>query len=191
MLEDSESIGPAELNRLFARCFSDHPQDHFALAVSGGSDSTALMVLMAEWIVQSGQSLQACTVITVDHRLRPESASEAEAVARQAAALGLRHATLVWEGDKPRTGLQAAARVARYRLMAAYARAHGIGTILSAHTLDDQAETLLMRLARGSGLDGLAGIAPAARLGSLRLLRPLLDTPKARLRATLEARRIP
>jgi tRNA(Ile)-lysidine synthase len=156
------------------------------------------MVLMAEWMVQSGRSLQACTVLTVDHRLRPESASEVEAVARQAAALGLRHATLVWEGDKPRTGLQAAARAARYRLMAAYARAHGIGTILTAHTLDDQAETLLMRLARGSGLDGLSAMAPIGPLPNsesldgdrLVIARPLLEMSKARLQATLRQRGI-
>ena len=202
MLEDSESIGPAELDRLFARCFADHPPGRFALAVSGGSDSTALMVLMAEWISQkidqAGRSLDACTVLTVDHRLRPESAAEAEAVARQAAALGFRHATLVWDGDKPRTSLQAAARAARYRLMAAYARAHDIGTILTAHTQDDQAETLLMRLARGSGLDGLSAMAPIGPLPNsvsidgdrLFIARPLLEVSKARLQAILRRRGI-
>jgi tRNA(Ile)-lysidine synthase len=198
MSEDSESIGTGELDRLFGRCFADRPHDRFALAVSGGSDSTALMVLMAEWIGQSGRSLQVCTVLTVDHRLRPESASEAEAVARQAAALGLRHATLVWDGDKPRTGLQAAARAARYRLMAAYARANGIGTICTAHTQDDQAETLLMRLARGSGLDGLAAMAPIGPLPNsespdgdrLVIARPLLEMSKMRLQAILRRRGI-
>ena len=134
------------------------------LAISGGSDSTALMVLLADWLGRARSSAGAFTVLTVDHRLRPESAAEAGAVARQAAALGYAHATLVWDGDKPPTGLQAAARAARYRLMADYARAHGIGTILTAHTLDDQAETLLMRLARGSGLDGLSAMAPLAPL---------------------------
>jgi tRNA(Ile)-lysidine synthase len=198
MLEDSESIGPAELDRLFARCFADRPHDRFALAVSGGSDSTALMVLMAEWIASTGRRLETCTVLTVDHRLRPESASEAEAVARQAAALGLRHATLVWDGDKPRTGLQAAARAARYGLMAAYARAHGIGAILTAHTQDDQAETLLMRLARSSGLDGLSAMARIGPLPNgesvdgdrLGIARPLLEVSKARLQATLRQRGI-
>ena len=121
----------------------------------------------------------------------PESAAEAEAVAGLAARLGFRHATLVWEGPKPQTGLQAAAREARYRLMGDHLRARATPTLLTAHTRDDQAETLLMRLARGSGLDGLAGIAPSARLGPLRVLRPLLDIPKSRLRATLEARGIP
>jgi tRNA(Ile)-lysidine synthase len=201
MPETSESIERDELDGLFARLFADRPQMRCALAVSGGSDSTALMVLLAEWIAQrtgqgteqAGRSLDAFTVLTVDHRLRPESAAEAQAVARQACALGLRHAVLVWEGDKPNTGLQAAARAARYRLMADYARAHDIGLILMAHTEDDQAETLLMRLARGSGLDGLGAMAPIAPLQdgeSLLIARPLLCVPKTRLQASLRRRGI-
>jgi tRNA(Ile)-lysidine synthase len=117
-------------------------------------------------------------------------------VADRAAALGFRQAILTWEGPKPRTGIQAAARAARYRLMCAYMCAHDARTLLTAHTLDDQAETLLMRLARGSGLDGLAAMAPWSKVGScrgngaLRIVRPLLGVAKARLRATLEARGI-
>ena len=131
-------------------------------------------------------------VLTVDHRLRPESAAEAEAVAAPPRELGFRHATLVWEGPKPHTGVQAAARAARYRLMGEHARAHGLASLLTAHTLDDQAETLLMRLARGSGLDGLAGHGSRSRrLGGLRLVRPLLDVPKSRLLATLRQRAHP
>jgi tRNA(Ile)-lysidine synthase len=197
MSETSESIGPDDVDGLFARCFADRPQKGCALAVSGGSDSTALMVLLAEWLGRntdrSGRSFGAFTVLTVDHGLRPESAAEAHAVARQARALGFSHATLAWEGDKPSTGLQAAARTARYRLLADYARAHDIGLILTGHTEDDQAETLLMRLARGSGLDGLGAMAPIALLHdgeSLLLGRPLLDVPKARLQASLRQRGI-
>jgi tRNA(Ile)-lysidine synthase len=180
-----------ELDGLFAPLLAGHAGEGVALAVSGGSDSTALMVLFADWLRQRGSNFAHHTVLTVDHRLRPKSSAEAEAVASLAAGLGFRHATLVWEGAKPQTGLQAAAREARYRLMGEHARANGIAALLTAHTLDDQAETLLMRLARGSGLDGLAAIAPSARLGLLLLLRPLLDTPKVRLRATLQARHIP
>src|SRR6185436_9532857 len=121
MSEHGESIGRDELNGLFARFLVDRPKMRCALAVSGGSDSIALLVLLAEWIGQVGRSFDAFTVLTVDHRLRPESAAEAQAVARQASALGLRHVTLPWEGEKPRTGLQAAARAARYRLIADYA----------------------------------------------------------------------
>jgi tRNA(Ile)-lysidine synthase len=187
----NDPIRPDELDGLFAARLEAHAGEGVALAVSGGSDSTALMVLFADWLRQRGADPAAHIVLTVDHRLRAQSAAEAEAVAGLAAKLGLRHATLVWEGPKPQTGLQAAAREARYRLMGDHLRARGIDGLLTAHTRDDQAETLLMRLARGSGLDGLAGIAPSARLGPLRVLRPLLDIPKARLRATLEARHIP
>jgi tRNA(Ile)-lysidine synthase len=151
------------------------------------------MVLLAEWISETSGSFDSFTVLTVDHRLRPDSAAEAQAVGRQAAALGFGHATLVWEGDKPKTGLQAAARTARYRLMADYACAHDISLILTAHTQDDQAETLLMRLARGSGLDGLsamAAITPLQDDESLLIARPLLDVPKARLVASLRKRGI-
>ena len=186
----NDPIRRDELDGLFAILSSGHSDAAAALAVSGGSDSTALMVLFADWLRQRGSDPAAHTVLTVDHGLRPESAVEAAAAARLAGTLGFRHATLVWEGAKPHTGLQAAAREARYRLMGAYAQANGIATLLTGHTLDDQAETLLMRLARGSGLDGLAGMAPLGRLGSLWIARPLLDTPKARLRATLEARGI-
>jgi tRNA(Ile)-lysidine synthase len=186
----NDPIRRDELDGLFAILSSGHSDAAAALAVSGGSDSTALMVLFADWLRQRGSDPAAHTVLTVDHGLRPESAVEAAAAARLAGTLGFRRATLVWEGAKPHTGLQAAAREARYRLMGAYAQANGIATLLTGHTLDDQAETLLMRLARGSGLDGLAGMAPLGRLGSLWIARPLLDTPKARLRATLEARGI-
>ena len=197
MADNTLSIEADELDGLFAGLFADRGHRRCALAVSGGSDSSALMVLIAEWMAQgteqAGRSLDACIVLTVDHRLRPESSAEVQAVARQASALGLGHATLVWEGDKPMTGLQAAARAARYRLMADYARAHDIGLILTAHTEEDQAETLLMRLARGSGLDGLGAMAPRAPLQdgeSLRIARPLLDVPKARLQASLRRRGI-
>jgi len=186
----SNPIRPDELDGLFAALSRGHADDAVVLAVSGGSDSTALMVLFADWLRQGGRDPAAHTVLTVDHGLRPDSAVEAAAVCRLAATLGFRQTTLVWEGVKPQTGLQAAARAVRYRLMGEYARANGIATLLTGHTLDDQAETLLMRLARGSGLDGLAGMAAPGRPGPLRIARPLLDTPKSRLRATLEARGI-
>lgn len=156
------------------------------LAVSGGPDSTALLLLAARWraSVATGPRLIA---VTVDHRLRAESAQEAVAVGRLAAKLGVAHQTVHWSEPKPETGLQAAARAARYRLLSAAAREGGAFHILTAHTLDDQAETVLMRLARGSGLTGLAGMARATPLGGpITLVRPLLDTAKARLIATLD-----
>jgi tRNA(Ile)-lysidine synthase len=175
------------------------PAAGVALAVSGGSDSTALMVLFAEWLAQSGQSPADAFVLTVDHGLRPASRSEAEWVARMAAGLGFRHAILPWSGAKPKTGVQAAARAARYRLLAEFMAGTGRRVLMTAHTADDQAETLLMRLARGSGLDGLAAMAPTAPLeaarcgrgGKIVLVRPLLDVAKASLKAALVARGVP
>lgn len=167
------------------------------IAVSGGPDSTALLVLAARWraALKNGPTLVA---VTVDHGLRPESAREARAVKRLAARLGVRHRTLRWTGRKPSTGLQEQARLARYRLLAAAARGAGARHVLTAHTLDDQAETVLLRMARGSGLTGLGAMAREARLayatpkrgagaGEIVLVRPLLDVPKARLIATLAA----
>jgi tRNA(Ile)-lysidine synthase len=202
MPDPAEPIRPDELDGLFARFFPAPAPERAALAVSGGSDSTALMVLFADWLRQAGRSSPGDhVVLTVDHGLRPESAAESRAVAARATALGFPHAVLGWQGPKPATGVQAAARAARYRLIAEYARANAIALVLTGHTADDQAETLIMRLARGSGLDGLAAMAPlgafpvpdaaSACASPLRLARPLLEVPKARLRATLESRGIP
>jgi tRNA(Ile)-lysidine synthase len=125
--------------------------------------------------------------VTVDHGLRPEAAAEADLVAGMAASLGLRHRTLRWIGEKPRSDLQNAARTARYALLLAAAHAEDADTLLTAHTLDDQAETFLLALARGSGVYGLAGMPSERRMNDIRILRPLLPIPKARLIATLRA----
>ncbi len=165
------------------------------LAVSGGPDSTALLVLAARW-AKARKRPPKLLAITVDHGLRAAAAGEAAAVKRLANRLGVTHRTLRWRGAKPKSGLQEAAREARYRLLAQAAAQAGYEHILTAHTLDDQAETVLFRLARGSGLSGLAGMAHAAPLpargaGRFFLFRPLLRLPKARLIATLEAAGIP
>ena len=123
---------------------------------------------------------------TVDHGLRAHSRAEAEAVGALAARLGLRHELLVWEGRKPATGIEAAARRVRYRLLGDLARRLAAFHVATAHTLDDQAETVLMRLAAGSGPAGLAGMRPAEMRHGVTLLRPFLTTPKGRLAATLE-----
>jgi len=191
-------IAPDELDSLFGR-FGERTAQPCALAVSGGSDSTALMVLFADWLAVSGKGPQSHVVLTVDHGLRLQSAVEARATGARAGALGFRHAVLSWEGAKPDTSIQAAARRARYRLMQGYMAARDLATLFTAHTLDDQAETVLMRLARGSGLDGLAAMAPLSELAvagvaipaTLTVARPLLEVPKARLRVTLECRGIP
>ncbi|MCP3972203.1 MAG: tRNA lysidine(34) synthetase TilS [Rhodobacteraceae bacterium] len=138
----------------------------------------ALMHLAAAWAAQNGAALR---VATVDHGLRLESAAEAGLVAQAATALGLPHDTLRWNGWDGGGNLQDAARHARRRLIEDWAEALGIDTVLTGHTADDQAETVLMRLARGSGVDGLAGIAASER-HKVRWLRPLLDVPRADLR---------
>ena len=154
------------------------------LAVSGGPDSLALMWLAARWrrALSRGPRLIA---VTVDHGLRSEAAREARFVKRLAATLDVPHRTLRWTGTKPKTGLPAAARVARYRLLAKAARASGATHVLTAHTRDDQAETLLMRILRGSGIAGLAAMPRETEREGVWLARPLLDVPKSRLIATL------
>ncbi len=166
------------------------------LAVSGGPDSTALMLLAACW---RPKLLRGPTLIaaTVDHGLRPEAAEEARAVAALARRLGITHRTLRWTGKKPSTGLQEAARLARYRLLAEAAKRVGAPVIVTAHTLEDQAETVLIRLMRGSGIAGLAGMRRVAPLPAERrsviqptVVRPFLSVPKSRLLATLAAANI-
>jgi tRNA(Ile)-lysidine synthase len=156
------------------------------LAVSGGPDSTALLVLAARWRsgLRKGPRLLA---VTIDHGLRPESAREARDVKRLARRLGVPHRTVRWSDRKPATGLQEAAREARYRLLVAAAKRAGARHVLTGHTLDDQAETVLFRLTRGSGISGLGAMQRVTAIGDLILVRPFLDLPKARLVATLVA----
>ncbi len=184
----ARAVSAAEAKRLFDPLAQ---ASTLILAVSGGPDSTALLMLAARWRAarKAGPKLLA---VTIDHGLRPQAAREAGAVKRLARALGVPHRTLRWQGSKPRTGLQQAARAARYRLLADFARVAKAEHILTAHTLDDQAETVLMRMSRGSGISGLAAmreVAPVAcssrRARSVVLVRPLLAIPKARLIATL------
>lgn len=162
--------------------FEDGPV--LAVGVSGGADSLALCLLAREWAADRGGRVEA---LTVDHALRPESGDEAATVGRWLADRDLSHHILTWQGEKPATGIQAAAREARFRLLRSWCRDHGVLHLLLAHHLDDQAETFLLRLGRGSGVDGLSAMAPVTALPEVRLLRPLLDIPRARLAATLRA----
>lgn len=187
--DDARPVSVAEAKALF-NPLAD--ASTLVLAVSGGPDSTALLFLAARWrrARKSGPRLLA---VTVDHGLRRESAGEARAVARLARRLGVPHRIVRWEGKKPATGLQQSAREARYRLLAAAAARAKARTILTAHTLDDQAETVLIRMSRGSGLSGLGAMTHVAPLpvgGEVVLARPLLEIPKARLIATLRRARI-
>jgi tRNA(Ile)-lysidine synthase len=179
----------------FAETFEPlEPHLPLALAVSGGADSMALFHLVASWCAARGHPPEAVTVLTVDHGLRAEATHEAAQVAAWARGRGHPHAVLRHTGPVPDHTVQAAARVARFTLIAEWCAANGVGDVVLAHHQDDQAETFLLRLARGSGVDGLSAMRPAAwcwdavKAGAvmpLRLLRPLLDSPKARLVATL------
>jgi len=180
--DDHDPISASDAKRLFAD-WKGAPA--LLLAVSGGPDSVALMWLAARWrrALARGPRLVA---VTVDHGLRKEAARESRDVKRLARTLEVEHRTLRWTGEKPRTGLPAAARSARYRLLAKAARDLGATHILTAHTRDDQAETLLMRMLRGSGIAGLAAMARESERDGLLLARPLLQVPKSRLIATLD-----
>ncbi len=146
--------------------------DKVGLAVSGGPDSLALMLLAANWA--QGRGGPEFIVYTVDHGLRAEAAAEAAMVVREAEALGLEARSLRWEGEKPSTGIQAAARTARYRLMAEAMAKDGVDVLATAHHLGDQAETVLMRLAHGSGIDGLRGMDRLSFVEGCEVVRPLL-----------------
>ncbi|MBM3482685.1 MAG: tRNA lysidine(34) synthetase TilS [Alphaproteobacteria bacterium] len=149
-----------------------------AVAVSGGPDSMALALLVADWAAKRDGRVEA---LIVDHRLRPESAREARQVGRWLKARGIAHRVLVWQGPRPARRIQARARAARYDLLTSECRRRGRLHLLLGHQRDDQAETVLMRQASGSGSDGLAGMASLVERDGVRLLRPLLDIPRARL----------
>jgi tRNA(Ile)-lysidine synthase len=157
-----------------------------AIAVSGGSDSMALLHLVLAWrdLMTEGPKLAA---LTVDHGLRAESAAEAETVAAHCAKLGIEHHTLRWEGVRPLTGIQAKARAARYDLVTEWCRRNGIPMLLTAHTAEDQAETVLMRARRTGSAESLAGIWPERRWQGIRVLRPLLSIRRLELRRYLAA----
>jgi tRNA(Ile)-lysidine synthase len=168
----------------------------FALAVSGGGDSVALMHLAADWLKTRHQPLDRAHVLTVDHGLRSGSAKEAAATMAWATGIGFAAHTLRWRGQRPRSNVEDGARNARYRLIGDWCRANGIANVLVAHTRDDQAETFLLRLGRGSGVDGLSAMRPRAPYplpgyDGAELIRPLLDIGRDDLRADLAARGAP
>lgn len=161
-----------------------HPHVGLLLAVSGGPDSVALMLLCANWRERTNHRI---AVATVDHGLRADSRTEAEQVGEWARALGFAHHLLTWTGEKPSTRIQERAREARYALLADCAERIGASAVVTAHHADDQAETILFRLTRGSGVAGLAGMSASARCGDIALLRPLLPMRKRSLVEICEA----
>jgi tRNA(Ile)-lysidine synthase len=142
----------------------------------------ALALLLDAWARAKGGTI---TALTVDHGLRAEAGAEARQVGYWLRARGIAHRILRWRGPKPDSNIQARARRARYALLDDWCARQGILHLATAHNRDDQAETFLLRLARGSGLDGLAAMAPVIERARVRHIRPLLDVPRADLVATL------
>jgi tRNA(Ile)-lysidine synthase len=177
---EAAPVSPDEAGRLFATV---EECGCLLLAVSGGSDSMALMWLAARWARETAWP-GTLHVAVVDHGLRAEAADEARFVIVEAGKLGLKAHVLKWDGPHPKTGIPAAAREARYELLFGLARKLK-AIVVTAHTQDDQAETLLMRLARGSGVDGLSAMAVHALRDDMKLFRPMLGFSRERLRATL------
>lgn len=170
------------LTQQIADAFLPHPPDALGVAVSGGGDSMALLHLMHGFCALNNLHLRA---VTVDHGLRPAAQDEAHAVARYCASLGVPHDTLEWRGWDGRGNLQAQARDARYGLMANWAKERGIAWVALGHTADDQAETVLMRLARRAGVDGLSAMPHRALRAGVTWVRPLLGASRAELRRYL------
>lgn len=182
-----EPVGSDEFAALMARLGPFELRPVIAVAVSGGADSMAAALLTRDWARNLGGR---AVGITVDHGLRSESADEAALVSQRLTALGIESITLEWSGDKPDANIQAAARHARYRLIAACcAREHILHLVLGHHQ-EDQAETFLMRLSRGSGLYGLSAMTVVQEQADHRILRPMLGLSKRRLVETLKAREI-
>ena len=185
---NTEPFKNTEMIRLMAAVGPFEGQPHVAVAVSGGADSMALTLLADDWARKMGGRV---TALSIDHGLRPAAADETRQVGVWLAARNIEHHVLTWDGEKPQTGLQASARAARYDLLAQWCRHARVLHLLLAHHLEDQAETFLLRLNRDSGIDGLAAMAAVVEKADMRVLRPLLGVPKARLRATLQSRSQP
>jgi len=175
----AHNLSDESFRELMAPLAPFETRPRICVAVSGGGDSVALASLLAGWTSALDGQLIA---LTVDHGLRPGSASECRRVSHWMREIGVEHHTLEWTEQKPNTRLQERAREARYALMAQWCRDNGVLHLAVAHTLEDQAETFLMRLNRGSGPDGLAGMSAVVEKPDCRLLRPLLPVSRRSLR---------
>jgi tRNA(Ile)-lysidine synthase len=181
-----QALSAPEVDRLFAPLGR---AKSLLIAVSGGPDSIALLLMAAEWAKRRGGTR--IEAATVDHGLRPESADEAKTVETLCRRLGVEHRTLHWRGAKPSSRLQERAREARYRLLVDRAKAIGADAIVTAHHADDQAETVLFRLLRGSGVAGLRGMDATTARDGMVIARPLIGLKKSGLVAFAHARGVP
>ena len=182
----SHALSSADIDALFAPFGRAKA---LLIAISGGPDSTALLLMAAEWAKRRGKTR--IEAATVDHGLRSESADEAKAVAALCARIGVGHRILQWKGAKPTSRLQERAREARYRLLVDHAKAIGAEALLTAHHADDQAETVLFRLLRGSGVAGLRGMDVMTVRDGMTIARPLIGLKKRDLIAFANARGAP
>lgn len=180
----AKPLSLAEFGVLLASLARFEAPPFLSVAVSGGPDSLALAILADGWARERGGEICA---LTVDHRLRPESSAEIGRLQAWLSARAIRHEVLIWAGEKPKTGIQEAARIARYRLLAGWCRDHGCLHLLTAHQREDQVETNLIRRRAHSGADGLAGMSAIRETACCRVLRPLLGVPRSRLQALLES----
>ena len=178
------SIDLNEFDGLMARLGPFEQRPDIAVACSGGADSMALVLLTDSWAKSKGGS---ATALIVDHGLRTESGAEAQTVFQRLSARAIQAVVLERRGAPIDSDIQAKARDARYELLTQWCGDHGVLHLLLGHHREDQAETLLLRMERGSGVYGLAGMPIIRESGTLRILRPLLSLPKARLRATVDA----
>lgn len=182
---DPFPLTSADFEKLMGGLPLPNTMPRFAVAVSGGPDSLALTLFLKAWIEERQGALHA---FTVDHRLRPESTQEAQKVQRWLSAQGVAHSILTWDHEAtPVSAIHARARTARYDLLIDACHTQGCTHLFLAQHADDQAETVLMRFAKGSGLDGLAGMASLRTQDDIELVRPLLPVRKSRLVASCAA----
>lgn len=173
-----------DLDRAIETAFMPEPPARLAVAVSGGGDSMALLLLLNRLAATRGTTL---SVVTVDHGLRPEAKEEVRLVASACAQFGLSHQVLNWSGWDGSGNLQDAARRARYRMISEWAQANDIPAVALAHTMNDQAETVLMRMRRASGVDGLSAMSARQMRHDILWLRPLLRVTRDALRDVLRS----
>ena len=167
------------MNQKFINFMKNYKDTTMALGVSGGVDSMCLLY----WLHEIGAKF---TCLHVNHRLRKEAEIETEYVKDVCKKLNIPCHIFYWNDDKPDSGLEAAAREARYKMMTDFCHENSIEYLLTAHQSDDQIETFLMNLSRGSGLYGLSAMLPEAERNGIKILRPMLEVPRSEIKQYCE-----